>query len=373
MKGVTVTMATGLAAGIGVAALWPSKEPKPRAVDWHLHVTPPQRSLRVLWLGHSLMNHRDPEAQPSRNLIEAVNELTNARQLHYEAIDHTLFGSPLSLLWKGSPHGFSRAEPQMRQRREAIVADAARINAVVMTELIPLRGALHREHSAYYAQAFACAVRQKNPQARVYLYETWSHLNASDKDAGYGPPSAWDWIKRGDDDRRYFERLADLAATGQVPAPGFFSRLSSSRTKDCAAAAPIFLVPVGTVFRQIAKQLQTEPLSFQGRHLAISDLFANALTAWPPGWPQPVGVGAEAEKTALAHIVRRLPGKPVDDIHPSHLGIYVAALVHFATLYAANPVGLPHDVQGLPDITAERLQTLVWNVVTREPRTGVRP
>lgn len=367
---LTVTVA----AGIGAAAVWPVRMPAPRAVDWGRHVVTPERSRRVLWVGHSLMNHRDPDATPPRNLPEVVEAFAQASGVSYAGLDHTLFGSPLSLLWRGAAHGFARSEPAMLRRREQLMSEAGAIDAVVMTELIPVRAALRNEHSAYYAQAFACGVIRHNPRARIYVYETWSHLHASDAGAGYGAVSTFDWSRRLAEDRAYFEQLADLASTGQVPAPGLLARIQrpGRAVQDCQPTQPIMLVPVGTVFRALAELLKQESLEFEGRRMTTGDLFANAYTSWPAGWPLPTAASAADEAKQLAALKRRFPDRPADDVHPSQLGIYVAGLVHFATLFGASPVDLPNDVRGLPDASARRLQTLAWDKVRTDPRTGVR-
>jgi hypothetical protein len=58
-------------------------------------------------------------------------------------------------------------------------------------------------------------------------------------------------------------------------------------------------------------------------------------------------------------------------VHASELGVYVAALVHFAVLYRQSPEGLPPLAPGLSPDSAARLQRLVWETVSRDPRTGI--
>jgi len=243
-----------------------------------------------------------------------------------------------------------------------------------MTEVLAVRVALKSEHSAYYAQMFSCTVRRANPKARVYVYETWSHLNASNAETGYGPQSTFNWSRRMSEDRGYFEQLADLAATGNVPAPGIISRVSRilGRQGQCENGGPIFIVPVGTVFKELDSLLQREHLEYQGRRLTIGDLFANAYTSWPEAWPLRTALEKGEEETALSKLTRRYPDEPLDDIHPSELGVYISSLVHFSTLYSRSPEGLPNFVSGLPDNVARRLASLVWEVVSHDPRTGVR-
>ena len=74
--------------------------------------------------------------------------------------------------------------------------------------------------------------------------------------------------------------------------------------------------------------------------------------------------------TALAALSLRDPDQPHDDVHLSATGIYVAALVHFATLYRQSPVGLPAPPD-IGDAVGHTLQSIVWQTVLAEPRAGV--
>jgi hypothetical protein len=93
--------------------------------------------------------------------------------------------------------------------------------------------------------------------------------------------------------------------------------------------------------------------------MQLADLFAN------PYAERPEAGAAGAPSWRLLD-----PSKPHDDIHPSALGIYVAALVHFATLYRQTPVGLPYpEFIGAP--LARTLQCIAWDTVLADPRAGV--
>ena len=70
-----------------------------------------------------------------------------------------------------------------------------------------------------------------------------------------------------------------------------------------------------------------------------------------------------------------------DTIHPGDQAAYLIALVHYATLYQADPRGLPHRLHradGSPaDAPAPRvaalMQQIAWDVVRRVRSTGVAP
>lgn len=69
-----------------------------------------------------------------------------------------------------------------------------------------------------------------------------------------------------------------------------------------------------------------------------------------------------------------------DGIHLSDYGTYLVALTHYAVLYQASPVGLPHaltKVDGGPAAdpgpeAARLMQKVVWDIVRKNPRTGLR-
>jgi hypothetical protein len=359
----------------GVYARGQPRVPEPRRANWSTLAAGPAQSLRVYWVGHSLMNCRDSHLKGSLNLMEMVGQLAAASGGVYDSFDHTLFGSPLSLLWRGRPVSYNRSEPELVERRRKLLDEGSRFDALVLTEGIPVERSLEREHSAFFAQEFYCALVTRNPRARVYVYESWSHLHASDPEGGYPAPSAYDWPARLVADRKHWERLADLAGTGAIQEPGAWPRLKRAlgvQSEGCAPQSPLFLVPVGTVFVRLAERLKNETWIFDGRPLAPRDLFSNPYETWPAGWPLREPLDEAAEKTELARLRKRHSGD-LDDIHSSDLGVYVTSLVHYATLYRRSPVGLPTQVRGLGDETKQKLQELVWEVVRSEPRTGVKP
>jgi hypothetical protein len=371
-----VALGCAAAALLALGALWlsPTPMPEPREIDWERHRAGPTDELAVYWVGHSLMNARDGRVEGSRNLIELVGDFAAAQGLAYEGFDNTIYGSCLSMLWRGVPHLHERRVPEMLERLRTLFEHGERFDALVMTEGVPLEGALRYEHSPFYAQQFQRALLERNPNARVYLYECWSNLHASDAGRFYPPPSVYDWSARLAEDRARWERIADLASTGAVPAPGLGARLArwfASDRLEPAGHRPIFLVPVGTVFRELAQLAPGARPQIAGRPLELADLFSNVYIDWPSSWPLAKALPAAEEQAQIAKLTKRHPDEPLDDIHPSDLGVYIAGLTHFATLYRRTPVGLPANVAGLDEPNARRLQELVWTLVRRDPRTGV--
>ncbi len=362
-----------LLSGLVVAALaWPMGPAVRAQIDWRAHAAGPADELRVCWVGHSLMNARAPERADARNLIERVGDFARARGLRYDSFDHTIWGACLSMLWSGKAHGRTRTLPEMAAQRATLFEREPAFDALVLTETVPLESALRYEHSSWYAQQFACAVRQRNPAARVYVYECWSNLQVGEPGSFYPPASVYDWPARLASDRALWEQVADEAAAGRVPTPGLRGRLERwLGVEPAPGAGPLFLVPVGSVFRKLATlPLDARP-RFEGRALRVEDLFANPYIDWPSEWPLAAPLPAQAERERLASARLRHPERAHDDIHPSDLGVYVASLTHFATLYRRSPEGLPCDVSGLAPEDAAALARLVWELVRNDPRTGV--
>ncbi len=362
-----------LIAGLVAAALaWPMG-PAPRAtIDWQEHRAGPIDELSVCWVGHSLINARDPDREGARNLIERVGDLARARGLRYESFDHTIWGACLSLLWSGSAHLHGRKLPEMAAQRATLFERTPPFDALVLTEGVPLESAVRFEHSSWYAQQFACALRERNPAARVYVYECWSNLQVGEPGRFYPPASVYDWPARLQSDRALWERLADEAAAGRVPPPGLRGRVARWLGVDAApGAGPIFLVPVGSVFRALLSLPPETRPRFAGRALRAEDLFTNPYVDWPSEWPLREALSPQAERERLASARLRHPERAHDDIHPSDLGVFIASLTHFATLYRRSPEGLPCDVVGLEPSDCEALTRQVWEIVRNDPRTGV--
>ena len=101
---------------------------------------------------------------------------------------------------------------------------------------------------------------------------------------------------------------------------------------------PPLIIPVGEVFRAVAQQMGTGDLAGYNR---------DALY---------------------------LSG---DDRHASHLGGYISALTHYATVHRVSPVGLPartvdaapsvDSLVSIPPAVALRVQQIVWDVVSVYP------
>lgn len=356
-----------IAAAIG----WPVGEPPSTPIDHRAFAAGPVDARRVYWVGHSLMNGRDPHVEGAQSLMERVGALAEARGLAYAHFDHTVWGAPLSLNYRGAAHSFERTVPEQREKLRELHEHGDRYDALVLTESLPVRTTRPFEHSELYLGRFTCDFLARNPRGRVYLYETWPNLQSANPGDGLGSPARFDWSRRLREDRAEWEDIADRASRGGLVEPGLLGRLSRWTSEPtCRPSTPIFLVPVGTVLARLAERIRAEPWDYAGERLATHHLFVNPHLDWPADWPRD-DVDEEAARRVLATLPRRHPSDDVDDIHASDLGVYIAALTHFAVLYRQSPEGLPPLAEGLSAETAARLQALVWETVRDDPRTGI--
>lgn len=206
------------------------------------------------------------------------------------------------------------AHPHFRPAKDALASGD--YDAVVLTEMVELRDAIRWHASPHYLARWAEAARKGNPDVRLYLYETWHRM---------------------DDPEGFLPRIAnDLPALWEG---------ELQRGAMAWGQAPLHLIPAGKTLKSAIKAVEAGEI---------------------PGVSQ-----REAFFT-------RAPDGTQDMIHPSDLGAYLVALVHYAVLYHRAPLGLPHVLaraDGSPvefgADTAAALQALVWDVVLTTPRTGV--
>ncbi len=235
-------------------------------------------------------------------------------------------------------------------QRAELDAHAAEVDILVLTAQISLEQSFRWNEPGAYGHRFACAVLEANPDAAIYVYESWHNLEAASETGDYGPPQRWDWRRRLNEDRQRWLRLVDEIYAGHGVASG-------------CEVPPIHIVPVGRAYGMIVDELEDEVEPWH--------LFQNPHQGWPAEWPlQGVGAYFTDAEARLSEIPLVDPDRPVDDIHSSSLGVYIVALTHCATLFRESPVGLPAANGVDPDL-ARRLQEVVWEAVLTEPRSGV--
>lgn len=337
----------------------------------------PKSDVSVYWVGHSLMEVKVTNDWGQHSLMTALGRLAKSRGLGYRMGDHTLWGSPISALWRGRPHSFARDASHMAAKREEFERTAGQYDTLVITEGLPLAPSLTVEYSAYYLRRFYCTLKQANPSARVYLYQTWVNFQGNDTYSKFPPAHKFDWRAEMVSQRKVWEQLADEASRAKVRAPGMLDRVGWTSTSDagCSVEDPIFIVPVGQALLALSDHLAgQEPGDVlklpSGEPLTIGHAFGNTYADWPADWPLRDGAADVDPDAVLARLTLRDPERPLDDIHASALGVYFASLVHFATLYRQSPVGLPAPA-AIGDDIARTLQCIAWKTVVNDPRSGV--
>jgi hypothetical protein len=95
---------TGLALGVvsflllitaitGIYVMFTRSPPESGAlIDWKRHRLGPRDSLRVYWVGHSLMEAQVNTSEGKLRLLEIVGLMAEAQGLVYAMGDHTLWG-----------------------------------------------------------------------------------------------------------------------------------------------------------------------------------------------------------------------------------------------------------------------------------------
>lgn len=267
---------------------------------------PPDGPLNTFHLGHSLVG-RDMPAM----LAQLAGHTYNS-QLGW--------GTPLKAHWEPDVpiNGFDAENDHPRYRDARSGIGAGTYDAVVLTEMVEINDAIRYHDSAGYLARWAKLATEANPQARIYLYETWHHT---------------------DDPQGWLTRLdADLARfwQGKMAHPAMIE-----------SDVPIYLIPAGQVMAAVLRRAETGGID---GITTVQDLFGKT----PEGDP--------------------------DTIHFNDLGAYLVALTHYGVLYHQTPVGLPHELTRADGTPADALsaqgaaqvQAVVWEVIGRHPETGVR-
>ncbi|WP_323040301.1 hypothetical protein [Gemmobacter sp.] len=244
----------------------------------------------VLFIGHSLIGPVLPGM---------VERAAAAQGLELRAETQLIPGAPLRWNWDHS------AEGQGTDGRRRL--DAGGIDHLVLTEALPLANHLEWSDSAGYARQWAQAAWAANPDAQVWIYETWHSL-----DSGSG-------------------RVIDHDALGHVPWQQRIADDWASWQGLAAAAGPqVRVIPAGQAMARLADE---------------------------------IGKGTVPGLTDIREVFS-------DDIHPNDRGRYLVAMVMHASLTGRDPRGLPARLVRqwqtravVTDAMARRMQDIAWEVV----------
>ncbi|MCE8534417.1 hypothetical protein KBY24_13580 [Ruegeria pomeroyi] len=231
------------------------------------------------------------------------------------------WGTTLKAHWEPDEgiNGFEQMNDHPRYRAADSALRSGDYDAVILTEMVELTDAIKYFESDRYFSKWAELAREARPDTRVFLYETWHWLDDPDG-----------WLNRLD---------RDLVALWE----------NEILLRDMARNPdnPAHVIPVGQVLSRFVRAVEARG-----------------------------GVPGIEGPEALFHTDDQ--GR-LDPIHMGDLGNYLIALTHYAVLYQASPVGLPHQLNradGSPALApspeaARLMQEIVWQTVTSYPKTGV--
>lgn len=316
---------------------------------------------KVYWVGHSLISAKDWNDNKAMNLIEQMEFMANAEGKEYAYHKHTIPGAPIGWNW-GVSSSWAQVEPLIAPLTNSAHAEYGTFDAIVVTEGVNIQSSYDYWSSSFYARKFYNAAKRANPSCRLFLYESWHHFNASDFQNYYGPQESFNWIAYMKQVRPTWEAIlneaADPAKTAEVS--DYTYQGSGEDPGNGDDMLEINIIPTGKVFVAVMERLlenrPEDDWSFEGAvhngELSGVDFFVNPLIDFPNDLSTTVQSG------------------DLDDIHPSQILIYLNSLTHYAVIYQKNPKDIPTTAY-VPENIATIFKTVVWDVVTNDPLTGV--
>lgn len=267
-------------------------------------LAPPDSPLSVFHIGHSLVG---------RDMPAMLAQLAGDGHRHESQLG---WGATLRSHWGDEPvNGFEseNAHPRFRPAREAVASGD--YDAIVMTEMVEIRDALRYFESGRYLAQFTAAAHAVRPETRIYLYETWHHLDDPEG-----------WLERLDADlSRYWEAGILRPALHNLP-----------------EGTRIHLIPAGQAMAALVREIETRGGvgNLQGR----SDLFTDTIHLTDLG----------TYFVALVHYAVLYGSSP-------------EGLPHALLRADGTPALAPE-----PE-TARFMQQIAWQVARSTPLTGIAP
>ena len=186
-------------------------------------------------------------------------------------------------------------------------------------------------------------------------------------------PQRWNFRAQLDIDRETYEKIAEEMRDPNLPVPADYKHTYGGKDPrlDCRLDRPVYLIPGGTALAALWDRLEQPKPGEDWEGLTMAHVFQNGFVDWPSDWP----VSEERAKAidalkVMKTLQRADPKIAADDIHMSYIGSYYIGLVAYATIYRSSPVGLP-SVDKISSSLAHKLQTLAWDVVRKDKRTGL--
>ncbi len=248
----------------------------------------------VVMVGHSLFGQDNP--QMLQQLLRSQPGATVPARVEAQIIN----GAPLSYNWQ---HADSAEGINARTRL------ASPVDAVIVTEAIPLANHLKWSNSEAAVTQFYELARAANPEVKFYLQETWHSLNSgTGTEVPFDAGGAIPWRDRLEQDLPRWQALVDEV--------------------NHATGGNIELLPTGQALARLDDAIQA---------------------------------GTVPELADISAVFS-------DDIHPNHIGFYYLSLVQYAVLTGQDPQGLSgvlqdrwgQDYPAPSKPLARQLQRLAW-------------
>jgi len=320
-------------------------------------------SLKVYWVGHSLMSAKDHGDPQARSLLELIEPLAESEGNDYSFYKHTTPGAPIGWNW-GVADSWGGIESLIAPLIDDSDPEYGSFDAIVVTEGVNINSSYEWWASSFYARKFYNAALNANPNARLFLYESWHHYNGSDDNfrSYYGPQASYDWFEDMKESHQTWVNILEEAADPNKTAvvENYAFQGEGEDPGNGEDLLEVYLIPTGKVLVAILERLAAKNPGdnwhyadgVHGDTLTPEDFWVNPLLNFPE------------DLSTTAH------GGNLDDIHPSDVLIYLNALTHYAVLYRKNPANLP-ALQSVPANVADIFKEVVWQVVTNDPHTGL--
>lgn len=271
---------------------------------------------RIMFSGHSLLDNPLPDDfdRVASSLAKDVN--WNQQNVIGSAIRVRTRGAGSG--WDGYRTGKNRRGRDLNiieeLRNPATLGPGEQYDTLVITENHRILEQIRWENTLGYLRHYHDRLIDGNAQGATYLYQVWLDIDKDD-------PQPWIDFTR-----------ADLMTWECVAS-------KTNLTLPSARPAAVRVIPGG---------------------YALTRLVDAALAGSIPGL-------TGTDRAKLDAIFR-------DNVHLHRVGVYFLALVHYATVFEASPVGAasPSEVSAA---TAAALQTLAWDVVSTydQAAAGARP
>lgn len=264
----------------------------------------PTGPLNIYHLGHSLVGHDMPAM------------LTQLAETGHRYDSQLGWGTFLKAHWDPDTpiNGFedSNTHPEYRDAHQAV--DSGEYDMLVLTEAVEIRSSIKYFDSARYLHEWAAAAKAKNPDIRVYFYETWHELDDPEG-----------WLTRLDRDLElYWEGEILRRALNHEDNPG-----------------PIYMIPAGQVMARFVREVETrggvgpiktrQDLFSDNIHFNDFGAYLVALTHYAVLYQKsPVG---------LPHALMKADGSMAADPGPKAARLMQKTVWDVVTSYA--PAGLP--------------------------------